>query len=1211
MDEEASIVESSPRKRDSPLKKSSDGGGEVHNDPRRKKRKSSSGKNRNKQKLQSRETAIDDNKENNGRRLTGSKHSKVTDDEGMSANSYFEDRNINRVNKPPEAGVISKIYVENFMCHQKLTVELCRNVNFIYGQNGSGKSAILAAIQICLGAGARRTNRARNLKELVRKGTTSNCAKIRVTLLNQGDDSFKHDIYGDTITVERTIALRGGYNGYKLYSADNIERSRSKKDLDEMLDKLNIQVENPVAILDQEEAKKFLTGKAGDKYKFFMKATELERIDNTYASTTEQICEMQQQAERLVQSLDTDHDLVVETKKAFKQHQEIGKLEAKKSKFEICASWSAYSAALLDLQTKMQKLEKFEAKAKKKKQELTQAEIASQEADNPNDDRRNRLEELSMEAEEMTIRKRELEQDLKRSEEPKRALIRQLKALQKDEEKANRGLLEANQRLQSKRDEIVAKAGSAESEQAQRNERLKGAEERYTERKIRHTELKQTTTEMLHSYEKVEPEVQGARQNISQLEHHMKGITSRIKSMESSSGNSLDVFGAKCNKVKQLVDKAQQKNQFRGPVLGPLGFFCKVQSGKEEFASLAETAMGGGLDRFVVFNDADRKLYQKIRLEAGCQSSGCNVFQQYQHPRYNTPEAPQGVETIASVLTIENDLVFNCLVDNARIEQKALTRSKSESENLLLIKDNHNRNAIRGGKIKEVYFFPNGDNWKVMKGGKLQLVSNSRKLKQSIGVDRTAAIEEDKEEYRVMNEEIKVMNRDYNRLEHEHTDYKKRWNASKKEMYKTQKDIDQVKKDIEDIKAEESATAEMEVDTTLEEQDVAEAQDYLDELKNRKIEGQESMKIMSPQIETKKADVAEIAARNEKVLEDMRNAENELTQHYHLLSQQKEKMEKARARLQQYEELVQSHSAVIEGARDEANHYLRTARLIQFHRKDVERRRKLREAHDGPTVDSQASSYSQDPTEEELENVQVPDNLGELKQTDYYLSKVQQATIKIDREKGRRLENADDEDAAYEKYVRAKEIFQAKKDQIKEIESSSKQMEDDMSIRRRRWSDFRNYISHFSGIKFDETLNIKGSSGVVKFDHDNEELDLVVQKDSFDESSQQKDVKALSGGEKSFTTIALLLALGETLETPFRVMDEFDVFLDPVTRKLIIDTLIEVGQAMSHRQFVFITPQDVSNVNSSPMLKILQMKPPERRQVAGAPTQQTLDFSQS
>ncbi len=39
-----------------------------------------------------------------------------------------------------EAGQILLIYVENFMCHRKLTVNSCHHVNFVTGQNGSGKS---------------------------------------------------------------------------------------------------------------------------------------------------------------------------------------------------------------------------------------------------------------------------------------------------------------------------------------------------------------------------------------------------------------------------------------------------------------------------------------------------------------------------------------------------------------------------------------------------------------------------------------------------------------------------------------------------------------------------------------------------------------------------------------------------------------------------------------------------------------------------------------------------------------------------------------------------------------------------------------------------------------------------------------------------------------------------------------------------------------
>jgi hypothetical protein len=169
--------------------------------------------------------------------------------------SPMNDRHMNPMGKPAEAGIIQEVYVENFMCHRKLSVKLCRNVNFIHGQNGSGKSAILAAIQVCLGAGARRTHRARNLQDLVRKEAGADCAgaKLRVTLLNKGSDGFMPEVYGDTITVERCISLRsGGFNGYKLLDHNGKERSRKKADLDAMLDQLNIQVENPVAVLDQE-----------------------------------------------------------------------------------------------------------------------------------------------------------------------------------------------------------------------------------------------------------------------------------------------------------------------------------------------------------------------------------------------------------------------------------------------------------------------------------------------------------------------------------------------------------------------------------------------------------------------------------------------------------------------------------------------------------------------------------------------------------------------------------------------------------------------------------------------------------------------------------------------------------------------------------------------------------------------------------------------
>jgi hypothetical protein len=46
------------------------------------------------------------------------------------------------------------------------------------------------------------------------------------------------------------------------------------------------------------------------------------------------------------------------------------------------------------------------------------------------------------------------------------------------------------------------------------------------------------------------------------------------------------------------------------------------------------------------------------------------------------------------------------------------------------------------------------------------------------------------------------------------------------------------------------------------------------------------------------------------------------------------------------------------------------------------------------------------------------------------------------------------------------------------------------------------------------------------------------------------------------------------IESPFRAMDEFDVFMDPTTRKISINTLVEYCSQHRRRQFIFISPQD-------------------------------------
>ena len=96
------------------------------------------------------------------------------------------------------------------MKHKNLTLKLGPHLNFIIvriidvislvcdslmafplprsqGKNGSGKSTILAAIQVALGSNAKTTGRGKNLGELVRRGAPDTAkAIVRVTLKNTG-----------------------------------------------------------------------------------------------------------------------------------------------------------------------------------------------------------------------------------------------------------------------------------------------------------------------------------------------------------------------------------------------------------------------------------------------------------------------------------------------------------------------------------------------------------------------------------------------------------------------------------------------------------------------------------------------------------------------------------------------------------------------------------------------------------------------------------------------------------------------------------------------------------------------------------------------------------------------------------------------------------------------------------------------------------------
>merc|ERR1712218_1355 len=101
--------------------------------------------------------------------------------------------------------------------------------------------------------------------------------------------------------------------------------------------------------------------------------------------------------------------------------------------------------------------------------------------------------------------------------------------------------------------------------------------------------------------------------------------------------------------------------------------------------------------------------------------------------------------------------------------------------------------------------------------------------------------------------------------------------------------------------------------------------------------------------------------------------------------------------------------------------------------------------------------------------------------------------------------------------------------------------------------------------------------GELNFDHQNKELHIHVNPNGGEELIK-RDMKTLSGGEKSYSTISLVLALWAQIHPPFRILDEFDVFMDNLNRRIALDQIIRYAKETRKYQYMFLTPLSLDHL---------------------------------
>ena len=143
-------------------------------------------------------------------------------------------------------------------------------MNFVTGDNGSGKSSVLLALVLGLFAESKQTKRYSRIQDFVKKGCRR--AVVEVTLRNDGEDAYKPDVYGRAITFKRTISDKGASAVSLVGESSHTVSGRAAREEGARIQKtFNISVDNPIVILQQDQAKELLKMESPAKlYNFFV-----------------------------------------------------------------------------------------------------------------------------------------------------------------------------------------------------------------------------------------------------------------------------------------------------------------------------------------------------------------------------------------------------------------------------------------------------------------------------------------------------------------------------------------------------------------------------------------------------------------------------------------------------------------------------------------------------------------------------------------------------------------------------------------------------------------------------------------------------------------------------------------------------------------------------------------------------------------------------
>ncbi|KAF2849389.1 dna repair protein-like protein rad18 [Plenodomus tracheiphilus IPT5] len=1050
----------------------------------------------------------------------------------------------NKQNIETDSGIIEEIQCVNFMCHEHLTVPLGPNINFIIGHNGSGKSAVLTALTICLGGKATATNRAQNLKSLIKEGKDHSVVTVRIK--NQGPLAYKPSQYGKSIVVERHFN-RTGASGFKLKDQNGKIVSTRKAELEDILDAFSMQIDNPMNVLTQDMARQFLNHSTPkDKYKFFLQGTQLENLNRDYQQIEQSLETMNIKAAMKKEDLGELRSRMEHLEKQARLAQNLEKLRAKEKEFTNQVAWAHVQEDEVDLQEALDRIAHLDNLIRTRNTAVEQASLEFDRADQALAAAKQNVSGLvpviaaakDAEAEAATVFK-----DTKEKQ----------KLLQSDERKAGSDVTLKSKDVKKCEINIEQhRLRQAEADNGLYAEKVRELETAKLDF-VRAREARSAHDDALPPLREQSrlalAEKMAADQKVEKAREDERRIRNGINNLKGGRRNWIDSY-QNPQGLNRLLEAIAKDRNFREKPVGPLGRHVKLL--KPEWGYILEKQFGQSLNAFAVTSKADSTILSRLMKQYGWSSP---IFIGKRTPidtSRNEPENPN-LLTWMKALKIEDHLVRNQFIINQGIEQTVLIESREEGSRFM----HTGGQAVRN--VRMCFTFADGDQ---RKGRVMNFTSSGGINDSPIDEYRFALRMQLDQDAQIRAEETRLA-----QIRHELQDLEQASNDAQNRLN------DCISREQDHHAEKRRLTVALQRAQDVQERLDAELSDATPESADISVL-EESLKSAREELQ-----------RTEGIYEDLVVQKHRLNDE---AKDNKKKLDEAQSQVAECEfSLNKQHATVrkLQGTREDQ---------LKLKNKAIA---EVTAAEDNKQLWVKARNERELKVEKAIgeaekicpERVQVPvgKSAEELQET---LTKLEATRRNQEKQLGgsqeELLRRAND----------AKHVHKEAMQELVEIDNLCNHLIKTLNTRRDRWKQFRSGISVRARVTFNYLLSERKFRGTLSIDHKKALLDIHVQPDIMERSGDGRQTKTLSGGEKSYSTVCLLLSLWDAMGSPIRCLDEFDVFMDSVNRERSMHMIIQAARRSLGRQFIFITPQSMNNVVQTSDVKIIKMTDPERGQ---------------